>query len=215
MAVDYPFGHGLSYTTFDYSDLELTVYPLADPIAFAAKLTIRNTGTRYGSEVVQLYVQDHSDVVITPPVELRGWKKVRLAPGEAITVEITVARDELKHWHEGTNSWIFPGGSVTVHLGASSRDFRVEATAEIPGEALVVSLNAWSTLGEWLDHPDLGPRLLGLFDARGGVKGRVGDLLADEAGQDSVRGIPLGTIADFPGVPLEMSDIENLCAEAA
>lgn len=215
MAVDYPFGHGLSYTTFEYSDLELKVRPLADQIAFDAKLTVRNTGSRHGSEVVQLYVHDHSEVVLTPPVELRGWRKVSLAPGEAQTIEITVARDELKHWHEGTQSWIFPGGSVTVHVGASSRDFRLEATVEIPGEALVISLNAWSTLGEWLDHPHLGPRLLGLFSARGGVKGRVGDLLADAAGQDSVRGIPLGTIADFPGVPLEMSDIEDLCGQAA
>ncbi|TCQ97321.1 glycoside hydrolase family 3 C-terminal domain-containing protein [Neorhizobium sp. JUb45] len=215
MAVDYPFGHGLSYTTFDYSDLELKVRPLADQIAFDAKLTVRNTGPRHGSEVVQLYVHDHSDVVITPPVELRGWKKVRLAPGEAVTIEIAVPREELRHWHEGTKSWIFPGAAVTVHVGASSRDFRLEGTVEIPGEALIISLNAWSTLGEWLDHPRLGPRLLGLFDARGGVKGRVGDLLADEAGQDSVRGIPLGTIADFPGVPLEMSDIEDLCDQAA
>jgi beta-glucosidase len=215
MAVDYAFGHGLSYTTFAYCDLEVKVRPLSDLIAFEAKVKVRNTGTRSGSEVVQLYVHDHTDVVVTPPVELRAWKKIGLAPGETATVEISVPRDDLKHWHEGTKSWVFPGGSLTVHVGASSRDLRLDQTVEVPGEPLVISLTAWSTLGEWLDHPDLGPRLLDLFKARGGVKGRVGDLLADEAGQDSVRGIPLGTIADFPGVPLELQDIEQLCTETA
>jgi beta-glucosidase len=213
MAVDYAFGHGLSYTTFAYSYLEVKGRPLSDPIAFEAKVKVRNTGTRSGSEVVQLYVHDHTDVVVTPPIELRAWKKIRLAPGETATVAISVPRGDLKHWHEGTKSWVFPGGSLTVHVGASSRDLRLDQTVEVPGEPLVISLTAWSPLGEWLDHPDLGPRLLDLFKARGGVKGRVGDLLADEAGQDSVRGIPLGTIADFPGVPLELQDIEQLCTE--
>jgi beta-glucosidase len=215
IAVDFPFGHGLSYTTFSYSDLEIKVRPLTDPIAFDATVTIRNAGQRQGSEVVQLYVHDHSDFVIMPPLELRGWKKITLSPGEATSVEIPVARDHIQHWHDGSKSWIFPGGAVTVYVGASSRDLRLEQTVEIPGAPLKMSLNAWSTLGEWLDHPELGPRLVDLFNARGGVKGRVGDLLADEAGQDSVRGIPLGTIAEFPGVPLEMSDIESLCDKAA
>jgi beta-glucosidase len=85
---------------------------------------------------------------------------------------------------------------------------------EIPGEPLVITLNAWSTLGEWLDHPELGPKLRAIFDKRGGVKGRIGDLLSDQGTSGSVRGIPLGTVADFPGVPIELSDIEKLCAEA-
>jgi beta-glucosidase len=214
MAVDYPFGHGLSYTTFAYSDLNVTVRPLSDPIAFDAKLTVRNTGARSGSEVVQLYVHDHSGVVVTAPLELRGWKKVKLASGGAIEVAISVPRDWLKHWHDGAKSWIHTGSSLTIHLGGSSRDLRLQQTVDVPGEPLVIALNAWSTLGEWLDHPELGPRLLEIFKSRGGVKGRVGDLLADEAGQDSVRGIPLGTIADFPGVPLELHDIEQLCGTA-
>jgi beta-glucosidase len=61
----------------------------------------------------------------------------------------------------------------------------------------------------------MGPKLHGIFKDRGGVKGRIGDLLADEAGKESVRAIPLGTIAEFPGVPLELQDIERLCGKAA
>lgn len=215
MTVDYPFGHGLSYTSFDYSALEISVRPLVDEIAFDVKVTIRNAGTRAGSDVVQLYVHDHSKLVITPPLELRGWKKIRLEPGEAATVEIAVTRENLMHWNGGSKSWVYPGGALTVHVGASSRDLRLQDTIEVPGEPVLVPLTPWSTLGEWLDHPDMGPKLHGIFKDRGGVKGRIGDLLADEAGKESVRAIPLGTIAEFPGVPLELQDIERLCGKAA
>jgi beta-glucosidase len=215
MAVDYPFGHGLSYTSFVYRDLEVNVRSLADPIAFDVSVTVSNAGDRDGSEVVQLYVHDHTPLIVIPPLELRGWKKIRLSAGEARTIVISVLRKDIMHWHGGSRSWVCPGGALTIHVGSSSRDLRLESKIEVPGEPLMILLTAWSTLGEWLDHPELGPRLLDLFKSRGGVKGRIGDLLADEAGQDSVRGIPLGTIADFPGVPLDLADIVILCGQPA
>jgi beta-glucosidase len=214
VAVDYPFGHGLSYTTFSYFDLKVAVRPLSDDIAFEASVTVRNTGARAGSEVVQLYLQDHAGMLVTAPRELRGWSKLRLAPDEAATVTIAVSREQLQHWHPVTRSWLYCGGEITVNVGSSSRDLRLASRVEIPGEPLVITLNAWSTLGEWLDHPELGPKLRAIFDERGGVKGRIGDLLSDQGTSGSVRGIPLGTVADFPGVPIELSDIEKLCAEA-
>lgn len=215
IAVDYPFGHGLSYTSFEYAGLEVDVMPMDDAIAFVARITVRNTGARSGSDVVQLYVHDHGTYVSTPPLELRGWQKVWLAPGEETTVEIAVRRDDLAHWHGTAKAWVYPGGALTIRAGASSRDLSLDATVEVPGRAFEITLTPWSTLGEWLDHPAAGPRLRGLFEARGGVRGRIGDLLADETGQDSVRATPIASIVEFPGVPVERAEIDQICVELA
>jgi beta-glucosidase len=215
LSVDYPFGHGLSYTRFDYEALEITVAPLTEPTAFHASVTLRNSGSRAGSEVVQLYVHDHSAAMVTPPLELRGWKKVHLEPGETVVVDIPVTRERLEHWHIAAGRWTYAGGSMTVHVGGSSRDLQLQSLIEVPGEPIRTLLTPWSSLGEWLDDPDMGRRLTEIFAARGGVKGRIGDLLSDKAGQQSVRASPLIMIAEFPGVPLVPADIDALCTEAA
>jgi len=210
IAVDHPFGHGLSYTTFDFIGLDIIEKPKDDQIAFVARVSVRNSGSREGAEVVQLYVGDHSHFVDTPPLELRGWKKIRLQPGQSGTVDIEVPREQLEHWNELTKSWLYPGGPVTVHVGSSSRDLRLKKTFDVPGDAVVVPLTPWSTTGEWLDDPVGGPMLQAIFDARGGLRGRMGDLMSDPAGRDSARGIPLASIAEFPGVPIDMEEITAL-----
>ncbi|SCB36454.1 glycoside hydrolase family 3 C-terminal domain-containing protein [Rhizobium hainanense] len=215
IAVDHPFGHGLSYTTFDFVDLDIIEKPLEDPVAFVARVTVRNTGAREGAEVVQLYVADHNDFVDTPPRELRGWKKIRLDPGQSGIVEIAVPRQQLEHWNELTRTWLYPGGPVTVHVGSSSRDIRLKQSIDLPGHPVLVPLTPWSTTGEWLDDPVGGPMLQAIFDSRGGLRGRMGDLMSDPAGRDSARGIPLASIAEFPGVPIDMEEIEALARTVA
>jgi beta-glucosidase len=88
--VDYPFRHGLSYTAYDYSDLEVTVRELEDPVALTVALTIANSGSREGAEVVQVYVGDRSGALQMPARELRGFTKVRLPAGasERVTVDL-------------------------------------------------------------------------------------------------------------------------------
>jgi beta-glucosidase len=211
--VDYPFGHGLSYTTFAYSDLRIDTGALSDDIAFVARLSITNTGGRAGSEVIQLYVHDHADTLITPPLELRGWAKLALQPGQTAQLEIPVSRERLKHWSAAHRAWAYAGGTLTVHVGASSRDLRLNQTVQLAGEPLTAPLTVWSTFGEWLDHPQSGPQLKALLDARGGVKGRIGDLLSDEAGRNSVRSSPMASIVEFPGVPLEREDLDAMAAD--
>ncbi|QAA98373.1 MULTISPECIES: glycoside hydrolase family 3 C-terminal domain-containing protein [Agrobacterium tumefaciens complex] len=214
--VDYPFGHGLSYTSFEYTNLEIVVHSKEDSIAFTAKVSVRNSGDRYGKEVVQLYVQDHHPDISTPPRELRGWAKVGVALGETVTIEIPVERENLEHWHTVAKAWVYAGGDLTVQVGASSRDLRLEQTISIPGEEISIALDEWSTLGEWLDHQNLGPKLHGIIESRGGLKGRMADLMADEGGgQDAVRAVPLATIVEFPGVPVTLDDVKLLSASQA
>ncbi len=210
VTVDFPFGHGLSYTTFQYTDLEVVVHDLADPIAFTAHVTVRNTGVRPGAEVVQLYVSDRSGAMITPARELRGFDKVALEPAEARAVTIEVARRDLAHYNTAVSRWAYPGGPLKVYAASSSRDLRLSTDATIPGEPLDVPLTVWSSLGEWFAHPTGGPALTELLSARGGLKGRMADLLGDETGKDSVLGVPLLTLMEFPGFPVDAEDATHI-----
>lgn len=215
MAVDFPFGHGLSYTSFEYENLTIEPKDISDEIAFVARLTVHNRGDRAGAEIVQLYVDDTAAGVQTPPLELRGWKKVFVEAGGSSEIEISVPRRHLQHWNMETSGWTFPGGALRIHVGSSSRDIRLKKMVTIAGKPVLKTLTLWSTFGEWLDHPALGPRLKAIFEERGGLKGRINDLLSDAAGQGSVRSSPLASIAEFPGVPLEPEDLEALTVEAA
>ncbi|MCA0994963.1 glycoside hydrolase family 3 C-terminal domain-containing protein [Alloyangia pacifica] len=212
--VDHPFGHGLSYTSFAYEDLTVEVMPLEDDTAFRLSVSVRNTGPRSGSEVVQLYVTTPAGF-LTPERELRGWAKVDLVPGEVQRVEIVVTRRRLAHWHEAANDWVFAGGQLTLHVGASSRDIRLTSAVTVPGHPLRLVLGKYSSLGQWLDHDIMGPRLGGLIAERGGFRGRIADLMDDPAGREGVCDCPLASLSEFPGVPLVPEDLDALCEEAA
>ncbi|WP_316858695.1 glycoside hydrolase family 3 C-terminal domain-containing protein [uncultured Cohaesibacter sp.] len=212
--VEYPFGHGLSYTKFAYQDLQMEVHPSDSPIAFTARITIANIGLRSGSDVVQLYVEHSDGDTLNPPRELRAWKKVKLTAGEARVVRLEVKRKFLEHWNSGSHCWSFPGGNLYVHIGASSRDIRLTECIKIPGDPVPVHLNPWSCFGEWLDHPIMGKRIQALLEERGGTKGRAADLLNDPVGRKSIGAIPFASIAEFPGIPIYPSDLGWLCDEA-
>ncbi len=215
IAVDYPFGYGLSYTTFEYSDPVVTTFDVDDPVAFTADITVTNTGSVAGAEVVQLYVSDHAKTVTTPPQELRGFTKIYLQPGQSERVRITVARNDLEHFSIAARSWVYEGGPVTVMIGSSSRDIRVTVDVEVPGRPVALPLTVWSTFREWREHPTVGPQLEKLLAARGGIRGRMADLLSDETGQDSVLNVPMQSLLEFPGVPLTADDAQRLVTETA
>jgi beta-glucosidase len=212
--VDYPFGHGLSYTTFTYSDPEATAFGVGDPLAFTADITVTNTGSVAGAEVVQLYVGDHAKTMTTPPRELRGFTKVSLQPGQSQRVSIAVDRADLEHFSTATRSWVYEGGPMTILIGSSSRDIRATVDLEVPGRPVSIPLTIWSTFREWREHVTVGPRLEKLLASRGGIRGRMADLLSDETGRDSVLEVPLQTLLEFPGVPLTASDAQDLAADA-
>jgi beta-glucosidase len=212
MPVDHPFGHGLSYTTFDYSDLHVRVAPADADIAFTVAVTVFNSGHRRGAEVVQVYVRDRTGVLLMPDRELRAFGKIELIPGESTRVELAVRRSDLEHYHP-TAGWIFPGGTLDVLVGSSSRDIRLKTTVEVPGEPYEVPLTVWSSLGEWFDHPTAGPALRSVIDSRGGVKGRMGDLLADPVSRNSALGATLIGLCEFPGFPVTGEEAQALLAE--
>ncbi|GAA4834419.1 glycoside hydrolase family 3 C-terminal domain-containing protein [Luteimicrobium xylanilyticum] len=158
--VSYPFGHGLSYTTFAYTDLEL--HDVGE-LAWGVEFTVTNTGRRAGSDVAQLYVgRDTGPGTTSPdrPVhELRGFRKVRLAPGESERVRLLVAARDLATWDVQEHRWRVDPGEYRVEVAASCRDVRLVGTLSTPGDGHRVRLTAMSTLGEWARRP-VGARLM-------------------------------------------------------
>ena len=121
----FPFGYGLSYTTFEYSGLK------ADETGVT--LTVTNTGSCAGAEIVQLYVAKQDAKVFRPAQELKGFAKVSLAPGESKTVAIALDDKAFRYWNVKTNAWEVEGGSYQLRVGASSVDIRLTADITVKG----------------------------------------------------------------------------------
>ncbi len=120
----FPFGFGLSYTTFDYSGLEISTDGL-DGAAARVSFTLENSGPVAGTEIVQLYVHDTECSIPRPPKELKGFGRVSLAPGEKRTVEFFLSNRDLSFWNPATRAWTAEQGGFEVLVGASSRDIRL------------------------------------------------------------------------------------------
>ncbi|HYV96990.1 MAG TPA: glycoside hydrolase family 3 C-terminal domain-containing protein, partial [Gemmatimonadaceae bacterium] len=120
----YPFGFGLSYTTFEYSDLAIEPAEMAPGASATVRCTIKNTGTRAGDEVVQLYIRDVLASLARPVEELKGFARVSLAPGESKSVTFTLSPRELQMLDKNMK-WVVEPGSFRIMVGASSRDIRL------------------------------------------------------------------------------------------
>lgn len=124
--VTWPFGHGLSYTTFKYSDLKLSSKDISKDGKVKVSLKVTNTGKRAGKEAVQLYVHDVKSSVKRPVKELVGFEKVDLKPGESKTVTMTVDAKQLAFWDDKNNKWKVEPGTFDLMVGASSADIRLK-----------------------------------------------------------------------------------------
>ncbi len=123
----FPFGFGLSYTTFAYSDLKVTPARVSGKEPTEVSLKVRNTGSRAGAEVVQLYVHDGHSHIDRPLRELKGFRRVELQPGETKTVEFKLDRAAFSYWSPDKTVWVAEPGTFEIQVGASSRDIRLRA----------------------------------------------------------------------------------------
>jgi len=120
----FPFGHGLSYTTFQYSDLVLEPAQIPAGGTTTVRFKVRNTGARQGDEVAQLYVRDVLGSVARPVMELKGFERISLAPGEQRECRLTLGPDELRML-DANMRWIVEPGVFRIMVGASSKDIRL------------------------------------------------------------------------------------------
>lgn len=127
----YPFGYGLSYTNFEYSDLKTSSDNITVNGNVVVSATIRNTGRLAGDEVVQLYVAFPDSKVLRPLKALRGFSRITLAPGESKNLNITLKAGDLAWWNDAIPGWEVETGPVKILIGASSQDIRLEKTIHI------------------------------------------------------------------------------------
>ncbi len=154
MSVQFPFGYGLSYTNFRYSNPKVSASSFKDTDGLTISVDVTNTGMVAGKEIVQVYVHEHESKLVRPPKELKGFVKVELQPGETKTVSVELDFRAFAYFHPGYNRWITEEGKFDILIGASSADIRCVETVTLHStEQLPCILNRESTLGEWLKDP--------------------------------------------------------------
>lgn len=213
--VTFPFGHGLSYTTFAYGPATAEVGADGDIVV---RVDITNTGDRDGREVVQVYTALESSIVQRAPRELKAFASVALAAGETRTVELVVRREDLAYWDIRVDRWVVEGGAYTVDVAASSRDIRATVSVELSGDEVHQELTMNSSIGDLISHPIAGPvvqqALGGLMAGLGGDAAGASMMANDEAMQKMMASFPIGRLAGFPGLPVDFEQIEQLVAAA-
>lgn len=152
--VRYPFGFGLSYTTFEYTDLD--IQHLGDN-TFRISCQVKNTGAMKGKTVVQVYTGQRTPKIMRPIRELRTFKKVALNPGEQVTLEFELGEDAFTYYNTQEKKWCTEGGLHTIEVGESSRGLPLASDVEITRN-YIPTITKYSYLGDILDHPK-GPQV--------------------------------------------------------
>lgn len=132
--VRFPFGFGLSYTSFEYSDIKLKKKNLTKGEGAKVTFTIKNTGDVAGSEIAQVYVAKPESKIFRAPKELKGFVKIHLEPGEEKKVSVELDDRAFAFWNTATEDWCVESGEYKILVGASSRDIRLEAAAKMKSE---------------------------------------------------------------------------------
>ncbi len=154
MPVLFPFGHGLSYTTFAYSNPKLSAATFKDADGLSVSVDVTNTGKVTGKETVQVYVRDQKSALPRPEKELKAFKKIELQPGETKTVTLWLGFRAFAYYHPAYKQWITEDGEVDILVGASSADIRCALTATLQSSLQLPSLlTRESTVRDWLADP--------------------------------------------------------------
>ncbi len=126
----FPFGYGLSYTNFDYSRLRMDRTEMGRSDSTIVRCTVKNTGFREGDEVVQLYLKEPVSAVARPVIELKGFQRIHLMPGESHEVSFMISPDMLRALDKDLH-WVVEPGDYQLMIGASSRDLRLKGILKV------------------------------------------------------------------------------------
>jgi len=197
----FPFGHGLSYTSFEYAGLETEVRSGDCDVPVRVSLTLRNTGSREGKEAVQIYIRKKKSLVIRPDRELKAFEKVTLKPGESKIVSLELDRRAFAFWDAGAKSWQVEEGEYEILAGASSADIRCRCSILLSSRDIMSDraasrksvLEAWFASGarEW-DSTEVFETVCGR--PLPPAAGRKGEPFTSESIMDDIGGTLMGRI---------------------
>ncbi|SDR71725.1 beta-glucosidase [Friedmanniella luteola] len=204
--VAFPFGFGLSYTSFALSDLTVATAGSveAGDLSATVTVTVTNTGDRDGAEVVQVYVQDEESTVSRPLRELKGFTKVVLAAGASETVSVALDQRSFSFWSSRLGRWAVEAGTFVIGVGPSSRDLPLSETVTIDAPRLASPLTRDSTLEEWMGDP-VGRRLV-----EGEIAGGQAAVVLDEELLTVIGNMPMSTLASFGGMSLDHDALDRI-----
>ncbi len=154
--VRYPFGHGLTYTKFATSDLQVQ---LTGEDTAQVSVVVTNTGKRAGKHVVQVYVATDSGPVRRPERELRAFSKVALKPGETQTVQLELPRRAFAYWDVQHGRWVVAAGKYRIQVADDAHKVVQEHVITLTGDRIVTELTMDTAMGEWFDHPNVGEKV--------------------------------------------------------
>jgi beta-glucosidase len=206
--VAFPFGYGLSYTSFELSELEVATSGsvATNDLAAAVSVTVTNTGTTAGSHVVQVYVSDPVATIARPPRELKGFTKVALEPGASTRVTVDLDQRAFSFWLEPLHRWVVESGDFVVAVGNHSRDLPLTRTITVDAPPVAAPLTEWSTYQEWIAD-DEGRALLDEAAAAGQPDLRsYGDLV------DVIGNFPLMSLTTFVGMSPDHDTVMQMAA---
>ena len=219
MEVLFPFGHGLSYTTFAYSNLRVSADSIRDTDTLTVTVTVSNTGSRFGKAVAQLYVGDPESTPIRPVRELKGFQKVALESGESKDVSFTLDKRSFAYWNQQIHDWHVETGDFTIEIGSSSRDLplkatvKVESTVELPrhytADSIYLDLMADPKAREIITA--FMKKTMEIFghEEEGGTDAAKEAISADMA-MAMMKYMPLRGMLSFGGGPESAKEMENL-----
>ncbi len=207
--VAYPFGYGLSYTSFTLSDLSVTTRGSVEgeDLTAAVSVTVTNTGDREGAEVVQVYVSDDESSVARPVRELKGFARVTLAPGASQTVTVALDQRAFSYWSTQLGRWAVEAGDFTIAVGPSSRDLPLTETVAIAGPRIAGPLTRDSTLEEWMADP-VGHKLIEDEVSAGQSAAVMDDEIISVIGN-----MPMSTLANFGGMSLDHDALDRIARQ--
>lgn len=205
----FPFGYGLSYTDFAYGNLQLDQESISDRDTLTVTCRVKNTGSRAGREVVQLYVRQRNPHVSRPVRELKGFEKISLEPGQEKEVRFVLDQRSFAYYEEKLHDWHVESGEYVIEIGASSRDIRqsgcvqVQGTGEIP-----VTFSYESTVGDLLKTAKGKAFVQQMMEKGGAPSGNMEAMGEGSAKmmQNMMLEMPLRSIVSFGRMTMEQLD---------
>jgi len=196
----FPFGHGLSYTTFAYSDLVIDKSKATDQDEIGVSLKVKNTGHYAGKEIVQLYVGASSSALIRPDKELKGFCKIELAPGEEQLVSFTLDKRSFACYSVELEDWHAETGEYEIIIGSSSADIRLRASIHLTSTTEIIpKFHRNTTLGELTENPNTAPILAQLQGMAASADAQPSDAVSSDMMQAMMRDMPLRALLPFTG----------------